>query len=103
LLPFKNWTYPVGPYLCVILNSVLILVQGWSCFSPRFDGVSFVSFYIELPIMLIMYVSWKVLKKTKFVKLDEMDLVTDTYPAEPEKPRNNRWNNKAKRVFNWIL
>ena len=53
--------------------------------------------------MLIMYVSWKVLKKTKFVKLDEMDLVTDTYPAEPEKPRNNRWNNKAKRVFNWIL
>jgi amino acid permease len=58
LLPFRNWTYPVGPYFVVVLNSVLVLVQGWSCFSPHFDGVSFVSFYIELPVMLVMYGGW---------------------------------------------
>ena len=58
LLPFKNWTYPWGPYLSVILNCFLVLVQGWSCFSPKFSGVDFVSFYVELPIMLVMFVGW---------------------------------------------
>ncbi|KAI1910985.1 Basic amino-acid permease [Ophidiomyces ophidiicola] len=79
LLPFKNWTYPYGPILSIILNSVLILVQGWSSFSPRFKGVDFVSFYVQLPIMAGLYVLWKVLKKTKWVKIEEMDLVTDRW------------------------
>jgi AAT family amino acid transporter len=60
---------------------VLVLVQGWSCFSPSFQGVDFVSFYIELPVMLVMFVGWKVFKRTKWVKLEEMDLVTDRYDA----------------------
>ena len=81
LLPFKNWTYPYGPIFSVVLNSVLVLVQGWSCFSPSFQAVDFVSFYIELPVMLVMFVAWKVVKKTKWVRLEEMDLVTDRYDA----------------------
>jgi len=81
LLPFKNWTYPYGPIFSVVLNSVLVLVQGWSCFSPSFQAVDFVSFYIELPVMLVMFVGWKLFKKTKWVKLEEMDLVTDRYDA----------------------
>ncbi|KAH0531367.1 hypothetical protein TsFJ059_000207 [Trichoderma semiorbis] len=84
LLPFKNWTYPYGPWIAVLLNSFLVLIQGWSCFSPSFDGVSFVSFYIELPIMLVMYLGWKIIKRTKFVRLDEMDLVTDVHTAEEQ-------------------
>lgn len=84
LLPFKNWTYPVGPILAVGLNSVLVLVQGWSCFSPTFSGVDFVSFYIEIPIMLVMIVFWKLFKRTRFVRLHEMDFVTDRYDLNPE-------------------
>ncbi|KAI5462077.1 amino acid permease/ SLC12A domain-containing protein [Mariannaea sp. PMI_226] len=104
LLPFKNWTYPVGPWLCVILNSVIILVQGWSCFSPKFDGVSFVSYYIELPIMLLMYVVWKVIKRTKTVGLAEMDLETDTYTAEDKvEDVATGWKGKAKVVLSWLF
>jgi len=84
-LPFKNWTYPWGPWICVVLNCVLVLVQGWSSFSPKFAAVDFVSFYIELPVMLIMYVGWKLLKKTKIVGYAEMDLETDVYvPTEED-------------------
>lgn len=79
LLPYKNWTYPVGPIIAVCLNIVLILVQGWSCFSPHFKPVDFVSFYIEIPIMIVMFLVWKLVKRTKFVRLDEMDLLTDRY------------------------
>ncbi|OAA63370.1 Amino acid/polyamine transporter I [Niveomyces insectorum RCEF 264] len=103
LIPFRNWTYPVGPYLCVVLNSVLVLVQGWSCFSPRFDGVSFVSYYIELPIMLVMYLGWKLIKKTKLVGLDDMDLETDTYVEDEDKVTERGWKATLKRAFIWIL
>ncbi|KFG87429.1 amino acid permease [Metarhizium anisopliae] len=104
LLPFKNWTYPYGPWLSVFLNSFLVLVQGWSCFSPEFDAVSFVSFYIELPVMLIMYLGWKLIKKTKWVKLDDMDLVTDVHTAdEAESETKKGWQSKTRRVLNWIF
>lgn len=84
LLPFKNFTYPVGPALAVALNIFLVLIQGWSCFSPRFDVVSFVSYYVEIPVMAAMYLGWKFWKGTKIVLLDEMDLLTDRYQLENE-------------------
>lgn len=103
LLPFKNWTYPWGPYASVVLNCFLVLVQGWSCFSPKFSGVDFVSFYIELPIMLIMFVGWKFLKRTKFVRLHEMDLETDTYTIDDKEIIQDGWKRKARGIFSWIL
>ncbi|KAH0497559.1 hypothetical protein TgHK011_004857 [Trichoderma gracile] len=103
LLPFKNWTYPYGPWFAIILNSFLVLVQGWSCFSPSFDGVSFVSFYIELPIMLVMYLGWKIFKRTKFVSLDEMDLETDVHTAEEQVEEEKGWKGKAKTVIGWLF
>jgi AAT family amino acid transporter len=54
-------------------------VQGWNCFTPKFKAVDFVSFYIELPVMAVMFVGWKLFKRTKWVKLEEMDLVSDRY------------------------
>lgn len=81
LLPFKNWTYPYGPIVAIGLNSVLVLVQGWTAFSPSFGAVDFVSYYIELAIMVVMFVAWKLIKRTKIVKLEEMDLVTDRAAA----------------------
>jgi amino acid transporter, AAT family len=103
LLPFKNWTYPWGPWICVILNAVIILVQGWSCFSPSFDAVSFVSFYIELPVMLLMYVGWKLVKRTHTVRLDEMDLDTDTYTKDEEKPLEPGWRARLRRGLWWFF
>ena len=79
LLPFKNWTYPYGPILTIILNIVLILVQGWTSFSPMFKAVDFLSFYVQIPILLAMLLGWKLFKNTKIVQLGQMDLVTDRY------------------------
>lgn len=79
LLPFMNWTYPVGPIIAAGLNIVLILVQGWSSFSPKLNTVDFVSFYVEIAIMIVLFVFWKVLKRSRFVRRAEMDLVRDLY------------------------
>lgn len=102
LLPFKNWTYAYGSWLCIFLNIILILVQGWSCFSPTFSAVDFVSYYIELPLMLVMYVGWKVWKKTKVVKLERMDLETDTGSVD-EVVLQSVTESRLKRFRDWLL
>ncbi|RDA89499.1 hypothetical protein CP533_6809 [Ophiocordyceps camponoti-saundersi (nom. inval.)] len=109
LLPFRNWTYPWGPWAVVVLNIFLVLVQGWSCFSPKFDAVGFVSFYIEIPIIFIMYVVWKLVWGTRLVGLSEMDLETDVHtvdevPAEEVKGgERENWRSKAKHVLTWLF
>lgn len=103
LLPFKNWTYPWGPILAVSLGSVIVLVQGWSCFSPVFSPVDFVSYYVELPVFALMVVVWKLVKKTKMKRASEMDLVTDVYTVEDTvEDVETGWKEKASRVGTWF-
>ncbi|RDL34448.1 Uncharacterized protein BP5553_07576 [Venustampulla echinocandica] len=107
LLPFKNWTYPWGPRISIVMNIVIILVQGWSSFSPKFSAIDFVSYYIELVAMFVMYVAWKVFKKTKIVGLAEMDLETDVYTVGEEDlkemEKEKGWKGKARSVLRWIF
>lgn len=39
------------------------IVQGWSSFSPHFEVVDFVSLYIEIPVMILMYVAWMLIRR----------------------------------------
>ncbi|KAA8564044.1 hypothetical protein EYC84_012038 [Monilinia fructicola] len=107
LLPFRNWTYPWGPWLCVLLNVLIVLVQGWSSFSPRFSAVDFVSYYIELPIMAVMWLGWKWLKGTKVVSYEDMDLVTDVHVIDEadlkEREREKTARGKAEAILRWIF
>jgi AAT family amino acid transporter len=48
--------------------------------------------------MLVMFLAWKLVKRTRFVKLEEVDLVTDTYVREEGEER--RW---WRAVVNWIV
>jgi amino acid permease len=42
---------------------LLYAVQGWSSVTPRFSLVDFLSFYIELLVMAIMYILWLALRR----------------------------------------
>ncbi|ESZ91145.1 putative amino acid permease [Sclerotinia borealis F-4128] len=108
LLPFKNWTYPWGPWICVLANVVIVLVQGWSSFSPRFSAVDFVSYYVELPVMAIMWLGWKWYKGTRVVGYAEMDLETDVHVVGGEEDREEGEREKSKRgrveaLLRWVF
>lgn len=107
LLPFKNFTYPWGPWVSLILNIVIILVQGWSSFSPRFAAVDFVSYYVELPIMLLMFVGWKLYKRTKLVSYADMDLETDVYVMDEDDvaamQKEKTARGRVEKVLRWIF
>jgi len=53
-----SWTWPWGPPFVVVSVSILILIQGWSSIIPTFSLVDFISFYIEIPIMVVMFFTW---------------------------------------------
>jgi amino acid permease len=41
----------------------MIPVQGWSSIFPKFVAVDFVSYYIEIPVMIVMYTAWMLIKR----------------------------------------
>ncbi|KAK6341429.1 hypothetical protein TWF696_008504 [Orbilia brochopaga] len=72
-LPFKSFAYPYNAYFGVFSNVFLALVQGWSTLSP-FNAGNFVDAYILLPLFPIIYVVFKWWNRTRYWRLDEIDL-----------------------------
>ncbi|KAJ6511434.1 amino acid permease/ SLC12A domain-containing protein [Mycena vitilis] len=73
-LPFKSWTQPYGAWLVLICFSIIMFFNGFQTFmSKPFDYQSFISDYINIPLFIILYIGYKIVKKTKFVSLAEMD------------------------------
>lgn len=65
------------PYLSmwgVFWTSFCILVNGFAVFFA-FDASDFLTAYINIPIFFGLYAFWKIFKKTKVWKADEMDFV----------------------------
>lgn len=57
----------------------IVFFSGWTTVKP-FSASDFFSSYVNLAFFFVMYVGYKVVKKTKWIKLDEMDC--NTYYTE---------------------
>lgn len=104
-LPFRALWYPWGTWFVVVLNTLLVIIAGYSVFVDGFHAVDFVINYVVVAVFVVLFVGWKVIKRTKMVGLMEMDLVTgrreivvsvEDSDASEEK-RSVAWYVKAKR------
>ncbi|WVQ86137.1 hypothetical protein IAT38_008305 [Cryptococcus sp. DSM 104549] len=74
-----NFPYraPLQPWLSwygFIFFSLIILLNGFTVFlKGNWDTSDFFAAYITLPIFVICWVGWKVVKKTKWIPLAEID------------------------------
>ncbi len=75
-LPFKAMWYPYGTYFALAANVFLVFFQGYTAFLNPFSAKDFVVNYILLPVFVLLLVGYKLLKKTKLVKVEEMDIWT---------------------------
>ena len=74
-LPYKAPFQPFLAYFAIVFCSVIAFFNGFDAFFPgRFSAESFIPPYIDIPIVLALYFGYKLVKKTKIVKLSEMDL-----------------------------
>jgi amino acid transporter len=74
-LPFRSMFYPWNAYFGLAANMFLALVQGWTTLSP-FDAGNFVDAYILLPLFPIIYFGYKFAFKTRYWRLQEIDLLS---------------------------
>ncbi|KAJ2161772.1 hypothetical protein GGF46_001191 [Coemansia sp. RSA 552] len=77
-LPYRAALFPFGPVFAGTLLVIIIIGQGYSTIWPQFDATSFFSTYLAVPLFLIFWLGWKFIKKTKWIKLMDIDLVTGT-------------------------
>lgn len=54
--------------------SLILLFNGFASFMPKWNASDFFASYVTIPLVLLSFIIWKLVKKTKFVPLDEMDL-----------------------------
>ena len=64
-LPYRALWHPYGTYFVIFLNTFLVFVSGYGVFVGGFQPVNFVFNYIVIVIFVVLYVFWKLYKKTK--------------------------------------
>ncbi|GAA5863082.1 hypothetical protein JCM3774_001415 [Rhodotorula dairenensis] len=68
--PFQPW----ASYFGAIMLVLIIIFSDYQVFlKDSWDTGSFLTAYIVIPVFFLMVVGWKLLKKTTFVRLDDMD------------------------------
>lgn len=77
-LPYRSRLFPFGPIFAFILCAIVILGQNYTSFlGGHIDWTSILISYIGLPLFIIVWLSYKFIKKTKIVPLEECDFSTN--------------------------
>jgi amino acid transporter len=90
-LPYTGWFQPYGAWIALGWMVFIVMTYGYSAFSP-WNTSTFFTYYTMVLIAPVLFVFWKVLKKTSFVRPEDVDLVweapiIDAYEASfYEKP-----------------
>lgn len=95
-LPFRSPFQPYLAYFAAIFSATVAFFNGFDAFFPgHFSARTFIPPYIDIPIFAALFLGYKFAKRTRFVKLDDMDFwsgkaeVDRLEPIwEEPKPRN---------------
>ncbi|KAL1747088.1 amino acid permease-domain-containing protein [Schizophyllum fasciatum] len=58
-----RWTRHWGHYFVIIAVTFLIIVQGWSSVIPHFSTVDFFSMYLEIFVMIVMFILYMLIRR----------------------------------------
>ncbi|GAC74251.1 amino acid transporters [Moesziomyces antarcticus T-34] len=76
-LPWKSPLQPYLSYFAVVFTSIVVFFKGWNSFLFTFNWRTFLTNYIGLPIFFLIMIGWKLWHRTKFIRPEEVDLVSD--------------------------
>lgn len=73
-LPYRASAFPFGPVFAFVLCTIITLGQNYQTFlEDKIDWNGVIATYIGLPIFFLIMLSYKFIKKTKFVRYKDMD------------------------------
>ncbi|KAI1077826.1 amino acid permease/ SLC12A domain-containing protein [Whalleya microplaca] len=102
-LPWYNWWALYSSYAGLFMCILILLTGGFEVFTEgNWDASSFVSSYLDIPLVLSAYLIWKFIKKTQVVSLSSIPL--DEAFEQAERPYDEPPTKQKGwiRLFTWI-
>lgn len=77
-LPFKAKLMPWGAYYAAFFVTVIIFIQGFQAFSPKFDVSGFFTAYISLILLAVLFTGCQLFYKCRFLtRVEDLDIDSD--------------------------
>ncbi|KAL7945558.1 putative arginine permease [Trichoderma barbatum] len=104
-LPYKGWFQPYSAWFALIFELVIIVFYGYRSLHP-FNVSGFVTAYFMPFFVPCLFIGWKLIKKTKFIRAKDVDLVweaplIDAYEASLEEPPVGFWKDVWLMLRGW--
>lgn len=103
-LPYKGFLQPYAAWYGFTATSIMAVVGGWPVFlKGAWDVPTFLFSYMMIFLFPLIILGWKIFKRTKWMKLEEIDLYNNleeieeyerNYVPTPDKNRVDKWFNK---------
>lgn len=95
-LPYVGWFQPYCAWIGLVWMCTVVLCYGYSSWRPGWSVSTFFSYYILVFVDPLLFIGWKLLKRTKWVGKHEADLVwerptIDAYEASFVDPPVGFW------------
>jgi len=82
-LPYKGWGQPYVAWYALTGCFIMTFVSGYTVFLPgSWDLPTFFFSYTMVGVFPILFVVWKLMKRTKWQKPTEVDLIRDLDEVE---------------------
>ncbi|KAJ3554850.1 hypothetical protein NM688_g2893 [Phlebia brevispora] len=101
-LVYHSNLQPWLAYWGIFWTTIFILVNGFECFWD-FTASSFLTAYINIPLFLAVYLGWKIYKRTRFWKAEEMDFWTGIPTLEETETPERQPANLGERIFDIVF
>ncbi|WP_348665978.1 amino acid permease [Arsenophonus symbiont of Ornithomya chloropus] len=73
-LPYRSKFFPIGPIFAFLLCLFIIFSQNYQAFlSEKIDWYGIITTYIGIILFLIIWFTYKIIKKTRFIPYKEMN------------------------------
>jgi yeast amino acid transporter len=107
-IPFKAAFGVAGSWVGLMLCILCLMAQLYVALFPIGGSPNVSAFfqaYLAAPIILAFYIFWKVFKQTRFIRADEVDLISGRHELnlkeilEKERAERSHWANWKKYVI----
>lgn len=76
-LPFRARLYPIGPIFAIVCCSFVLVGQGYGAWSKDVvDPLDLVASYLGIAVVAVIFIVYKLVKKTKLIPLADVDLIS---------------------------
>ncbi|KAH6949743.1 amino acid permease/ SLC12A domain-containing protein [Ilyonectria sp. MPI-CAGE-AT-0026] len=72
--PYYGWFQPYSAYIAIVVQTIILFSYGYYAFRPWNVEVFFQNYSMQI-LAVILFVGWKVVKKTRYIRPHEVDLV----------------------------